>query len=415
MEYSFGYAKTKMDFHIDDKNFIGKLLPNRVIIDFKGVDEVKRALDNPIGSKKLGDIIKKGEKVAIITSDITRPMPSKIVLPVIIDEITKVGVKDKDITIIFAVGSHRAHTEEEKRYIAGDVVYDRIKCIDSNSMEYLHLGNTKAGTPIDICEAVAKADRRICLGNIEYHYFAGYSGGTKAIMPGVSTHAAIQSNHSFMVEEASKAGNLDTNPVRADIEEVEKYVPIDFILNVVLNEKKEIIKAVAGNHIKAHREGCKFLDSFYKIKIEEKADIVITTPGGYPKDLNLYQAQKSIDNAKHAVKKGGIMILAAACNEGLGGKVFEEWMTGFEKSGDMIKGIKKNFQLGGHKAAAIAMVLENCKIFLVSEMEPAFVRSIFMEPFSDIQSAVDQAIKELGEDSKVLLMPYGGSTLPVVS
>lgn len=191
MEYSFGYAKTKMDFYIDDKNFIGKLLPNKVITDLKGVDEVKRALDNPISSKKLGDIINEGEKVAIITSDITRPMPSKIVLPVIIDEITKVGVKDKDITIIFAVGSHRAHTEEEKRYIVGNVVYDRIKCIDSNSMEYLHLGNTKAGTPIDICEAVAKADRRICLGNIEYHYFAGYSGGTKAIMPGVSTHAVV--------------------------------------------------------------------------------------------------------------------------------------------------------------------------------------------------------------------------------
>lgn len=415
MEYSFGYAKTKINLNIKVKNFMDTLIPNKVTTDLKGKDEVNRSLNNPIGSKKLKYIVNNGEKIVIITSDITRPMPSKIVLPLVIDEITKGGVKDKDITIVFAVGSHRSHTEEEKRYISGNNIYDRIKCIDSNSMKYLHLGNTKAGTPIDICEAVAKADRRICLGNIEYHYFAGYSGGAKAIMPGVSTYSAIQSNHRLMVKEASKAGNLDTNPVRLDIEEVEEYVPIDFILNVVLNEKKEIIKAVSGNHVKAHREGCKFLDSFYKIKIKEKADIVITTPGGYPKDLNLYQAQKSIDNAKHAVKRGGIMILAAACNERLGGKVFEEWMTGFEKSGDMITEIKKNFQLGGHKAAAIAMVLENCRIFLVSEMEPDFVKSIFMEPFPDIQSAINKAIEELGEDSKVLLMPYGGSTLPIVS
>ncbi|MFT5874915.1 MAG: nickel-dependent lactate racemase [Clostridium sp.] len=253
----------------------------------------------------------------------------------------------------------------------------------------------------------------MCLGNIEYHYFAGYSGGAKAIMPGVSTRAAIQANHSRMLESEAKIGNLDTNPVRQDLEEAIEYCPIDFIVNVVLGKNKQIIKAVAGHYIKAHREGCKFLDVANKIVIESKADIVVATPGGYPKDINMYQSQKALDNAKHAVKKGGIIILVASCVEGLGEKVFERWMLGATSPESLIEDIQKNFELGGHKAAAIAMVLQDSKIFLVSEMETDFTRKIFMEPFSDVQSAVDKAFKEQGKDAKVLVMPYGGSTLPV--
>lgn len=412
MEYSFGFGKGKLKFNIDEKNVSNILLPNAVGLDLTGVEEVRRAMDNPISSSKLKNIVKAGENVVIVTSDITRPMPSKIVLPVVIEELNSAGVKDENITIVFALGSHRAHTEDEKKYLVGEEIYERIECIDSNSTEYVHLGITANGTPVDINKEVAKADRRICLGNIEYHYFAGYSGGAKAIMPGVSTRAAIQANHSRMVEEEARTGNIETNPVRIDIDAVEKFVPIDFIVNVVLDSSKKIIKAVAGHYIDAHREGCRFLDSFYKINIKEKADIVITTPGGYPKDLNLYQAQKALDNSKHAVKDGGIIILVASCKEGLGEKVFQQWMLSFKKSEDMIEEIKRNFQLGGHKAAAIAMILKKAKIFLVSELEPDFVRSIFMEPFSDVQSAVDAAFNEKCDNAKVILMPFGGSTLP---
>mgnify|MGYP001092010474 CR=1 FL=1 len=412
MEYSFGFGKGKLKFSIDEKNISNVLLPNEIELDLTGVEEVRRAMDNPISSSKLKNIVKAGENVVIVTSDITRPMPSKIVLPVVIEELNSAGIKDENITIVFALGSHRTHTEDEKKYLVGEEIYERIECIDSNSTEYIHLGITANGTPVDINKEVAKADRRICLGNIEYHYFAGYSGGAKAIMPGVSTRAAIQANHSRMVEEEARTGNIKTNPVRIDIDAVEKFVPIDFIVNVVLDSSKKIIKAVAGHYIDAHREGCRFLDSFYKINIKEKADIVITTPGGYPKDLNLYQAQKALDNSKHAVKDGGIIILVASCKEGLGEKVFEQWMLNFEKSEDMIEEIKRNFQLGGHKAAAIAMILKKAKIFLVSELEPDFVRSIFMEPFSDVQSAVDAAFNEKDDNAKVILMPFGGSTLP---
>ena len=234
-------------------------------------------------------------------------------------------------------------------------------------------------------------------------------------MPGVSTRAAIQSNHSAMVKNEARAGALEYNPVRLDIEEVVKFVPIDFILNVVLDEKKNIIKAVAGHHVHAHREGCNFLDSLYKVEIPKKADIVITTPGGYPKDINLYQAQKALDNSKHAVRDGGIVILLASCTEGLGEKVFERWMLNASSPDSLISDIQRNFELGGHKAAAIALVLKKAKVFLVSDLEEEFVRSLFMEPFRDVNDALEKAFEELGKDAKVLLMPYGGSTLPVIA
>jgi lactate racemase len=414
MEYSLGFAKTDMKVNIDDANLLEVLHANEVSIQLTGASEVKRAIENPIGSERLYELVKPGEKIVIVTSDITRPMPSKVVLPVVLEELTKAGVKDEDITVVFALGSHRKHTVEEIKYLVGEDIYNRINCIDSDIKDFVHFGYTENKTPIDIFTPVAKADRRICLGNIEYHYFAGYSGGAKAIMPGVSTRGAIQANHSRMVEDTAHAGNITTNPVRKDIEDTIKLIPIDFIVNVVLNEKKEIINAVAGHYIDAHREGCKFLDSFYKIPIKEKADIVISSIDGYPKDLNLYQAQKALDNAKHAVRNGGIIILVASCKEGLGEDVFEEWLLEAKKPEDLIHRIKTTFVLGGHKAAAIAMVLQNSRVFLVSELEPEFVKNIFLEPYSDVQTALDSAYEALGKNSKVILVPHGGSILPVL-
>lgn len=414
MKYNLGFAKINMDVDVEDKNLIGVLHANEVKIDKTGVCEVKRAIENPINSERLSNIVKPGEKIAIITSDITRPMPSRIVLPAVLEELYKSGVKDDDITVVFALGSHRKHTEEEKKYLVGEDIYNKIKCIDSDPNDFVHLGFTENNTPVDIFTPVVLADRRICLGNIEYHYFAGYSGGAKAIMPGVSTRTAIQANHSRMVDKNSYAGSLNSNQVRIDIDAAEKFVPIDFIVNVVLSEDKEIIKAVAGHYIDAHREGCRFLDSFFKIKIKEKADIVITSAGGFPKDLNLYQAQKALDNAKHAVKEGGIIILVASCREGLGEKTFEEWLLNAKEPAELIDRIKADFKLGGHKAAAIAMVLRNFEVYLVSELDDDLVKNIFLKPFKDVQSALKSAYKKLGEEAKVLIIPNGGSILPII-
>lgn len=414
MEIALGFGKEKIPVQVPDNQVMAVLTPNEAEIGLTGSDEVYRSMREPIGLPPLREVVKAGETVAIITSDITRPIPSYKVLPAVLDELSAAGIKDSDITIVFALGSHGGHTEERMRYMVGDAVYDRVRCIDSDVNDAVHVGTTSRGTPVDIFRPVVEADRRICLGNIEYHYFAGYSGGYKAIMPGVSTWDAIQHNHSAMVEPTACAGHLEGNPVREDIEEAGKILGVDYIVNVVLDAKKEIIRSFAGDPILAHREGCKFLDSFYKVKIPEQADIVVVSAGGFPKDINMYQAQKALDNAKHAVKDGGIIVWIASCKEGLGEKHFEQWLTGHEKSSDMITHIKTDFVLGGHKAAAIAMVLERARIFFVSDLDHDFVKKVFLEPYSDIQTAIDAAIAEKGPDAKIVLMPYGGSTLPKV-
>lgn len=407
------YAKSSVDACINENNLMGTLMPNEVKRELVGVDEVKRSLANPISSKKLSEIARGRKNVVIVTSDCTRPCPSYKIIPSLLDELHEAGVDNSEITVVFGLGSHRAQTESEMRALVGDYVYDSVKCVDADTKnDCVDMGKTSRGTPVEIFGVVARADLRILVGNIEYHYFAGYSGGYKAIMPGVSTRAAIQSNHRFMVEPESAAGRLCGNPVREDIEESGRLCPSEFICNVVLDEHKEIIKCVSGHVVDAHREGCKFLDSLYAVKMEKKADIVIASAGGFPKDRNMYQAQKALDNAAHAVRDGGIIIWIAECSEGLGEKHFEDWMTGHEKASDMIEHIKRDFVLGGHKAAAIAMVLERARIMLVSGLDADFVRSLFLEPQESLVSALTEAFDALGQDASVLLMPYAGSTLP---
>ena len=415
MELEFGYGSGTQIVQLPEKNLIGLLQSNPMEHLHHGADAVRYALDHPIGAPRLRELPKPGQRIAIIASDISRPVPSYEILPAVLDELTAAGCSDSDITVVFALGSHRRHTEEEKKRLAGEAVYQRVSCVDSVPDDCLRMGVTKNGTPVDITRAVAEADFRICTGNIEFHYFAGYSGGAKAIMPGVSTPAAIQANHRLMVQEAACAGNLDTNPLRQDIEEAGAICGIDYIVNVVLDEHKHIVYAVAGDSVQAHREGCRYLDRMYRKPIPARADIVIVSQGGAPKDSNLYQTQKALDNAKHAVKKGGTIILIGACPEGFGSSKFEQWLTQAPDAHSMIDRIHKQFELGGHKAAAIAMVLENAQIDLVSEMPDALVRSIFLNPQPSAQHALDEALQRYGPDATVLAMPFGGATLPVAT
>ncbi len=414
MLYELGFGAGVQTVEIEGSCVRDVLLPNPVKRELTGEEEVRRAIAAPTGSPPLRDIVRPGEKIAIVTSDITRPLPTWKIMPALLDELASAGCNQEDILLVFALGSHRHHTEEEQRHLAGERAWSTIHCVDSDASDCVHLGTTSNGTPVDIFRPVAEADRVICLGNIEYHYFAGYSGGAKAIMPGVSTREAIQANHSRMIRQEACAGRIEGNPVREDIEEAAAMLGIDFIVNVVLDEHKEIIRAVAGDVTKAHRDGCRYLDRLYSKAISERADVVIVSQGGAPKDLNLYQTQKALDNAKHAVRDGGIIILVGSCREGLGEKTFEEWLTSAPTPHSLIERIEREFRLGGHKAAAIAMVQEKADIYLVSEMEEGFVRSLFMTPFSSVQKAYDAAKKKLGQGASVILMPYGGSTLPQV-
>ena len=414
MKIDLGFRDTTVPVAIHEKNLQAVLQPSAIENELDEATIVRQALARPIGTPRLCEMVKPGQKVVIVTSDITRPMPTARVMPHVIEELERAGVRDADVTLVFATGVHRKPPAEECRKLAGDLAYSRIKCIGSDNEDVAYLGRTSRGTEVEIMRLVAEADFRICLGNIEFHYFAGFSGGAKAIVPGCAARRTIKANHSLMMDPRSFAGNIADNPVRLDLEEAVSFRPAQFILNVVLDAHKQIKYAVAGDMIKAHRAGCEFLRRAYLCPIESEADIVLASMGGSPKDLDLYQSQKAIDNAFHAVKQGGVIILCASCREGFGEKTFEAWFKEARTSGDLIRRIKADFQLGGHKAAAIAKTLAKAEIWLYSDLADEVVRGAFLRPVHDVQKALAEALDKFGADAKVIVMPYSGSTLPAL-
>ena len=415
MKIELGFRDTVVPVEVPDKNLQAVLQPSAIESDLSEAEIVRAALEHPIGTPRLREMVKPGQKVVIVTSDITRPMPTSRVMPYVLEELGRAGVRDADVTLVFATGVHRKPPAEECRKLAGDLAYSRIKCIGSDNEDVTYLGKTSRGTEVEIMRLVAEADFRICLGNIEFHYFAGFSGGAKAIVPGCAARRTIKANHSLMMDPRSFAGNAADNPVRLDLEEAVNMRRPQFILNVVLDAHKVIKYAVAGDMITAHRNGCEFLRKAYLCPIEAEADVVLASMGGSPKDLDLYQSQKAIDNAFHAVRPGGVIILVASCREGFGEKTFEAWFKEAQTSGDLIKRIKADFQLGGHKAAAIAKTLAKAQIWLYSDLADEVVKGAFLRPIHDVQAALDEALRQAGPDAKVIVMPYSGSTLPALT
>ena len=368
---------------------------------------IKDALQHPVQSLPLREIVQPGEKVVVVTSDSTRPFPTHIVVPYVIEELTNAGIRKEDIMVMFAIGSHRHMREEERKQLAGV----DVTLVDSEEERMHYVGSTKRGTPVEVDERLLFADRVIALGNVEYHYFAGFSGGAKAIVPGCASHKTISCNHRLMVDEQAKAGLIEGNPVREDIEEAASMVNVDFLINVVLNTHKEIVSCYAGDVTVAHRKAVQALESLYACPIAQPYDIVVVADGGYPKDRNLYQTQKALANAIYAVKEGGIIILVGGCREGYGNSVFETWVKTYHEPDQMIKEVQKHFVLGGHKAVSFAKAKKKADLYLVSSAID--VSDTFIKGRTNLQDTFDEVIQSKDNPS-VLIMPYGGSTLPVL-
>lgn len=403
IEIPFGYDILR--FYVPQKNLMGIIEPLRVEKNPDEEEEIRRALREPVGAKRLSELAMNAKSAAILVSDITRPCPSYKFLPFLLNELGEID--PKDIAVIFGLGIHRKHLTQEQIKLIGEDIFNKVKVLDFDESSCVSLGYTSRGTPIEIFRLFLESDLRICTGNIEYHYFAGYSGGSKPVMPGISSRKSIEHNHSMMLHPQASAGVIDGNPVREDIDEVGKIAGIDFILNVIINEKKEIVSAVAGDYLAAFEEGVKIYDEIYRVDVEEPADIVITSPGGCPKDINLYQAQKALDNAKDVVKDGGVIILVASCDEGLGDEVFKKWMSDMITPDLLIERIKNKFVLGGHKAAAIANLKKRAEIYLISKLNYDFVKKIGLNPAKSIDEALSKAFNKMGSGSRVLVVPYG--------
>ena len=269
-------------------------------------------------------------------------------------------------------------------------------------------------TKCGLTASFAEADVRILLGDVNYHYYAGYGGGRKSVLPAVSCGETIQHNHAMLVNPNARTGILEGNPIHIDMTEAARLAKVDFIVNVVENKKGEIVKAFAGDVEAAFLEGVKLVDEMYQVTIDRRADIVVVSAGGYPADMNLYQAYKGLDNALDAVKRGGVIILVAECLEGHGNQVFYEWMTRLGDVKAVEKEVRRNFVMGGHKALYLLKALQNHPIILVSSMPDFYATSIFkLKTARAVNDALNEAFKIAGSASRVWAMPQGSYTLPV--
>jgi lactate racemase len=407
---SLAFGSSGIEFEIPEKNVSSIILPSEPEEKEDGFSLIKKALENPINSRRLSEFVNPDSKIAIIVSDVTRPTPTAKLLPPLFEELHLGGAKDENITIFFALGLHRNQTEEESRKLVGDKIFEKMRCIQHDTQRCRRIGITSRGTPIEVFEEVINSDVIIGTGSIEFHYYAGYSGGAKSVLPGVSSKETVITNHKMMIDEKAVSGRVD-GPVRQDMEEAAKILGLDFILNVVLDSKKEIVAAVAGDFIGAHRQGVKAVDSMYKVPVEP-ADAVIVSCGGFPKDINLFQANKSLDNATQAVKEGGSIILVAECAEGVGNQVYECWNRECQSPDDAIERFKKCFEFGGHKTAIIAKTSKKFKLYLVSKLSDEQTRNAFFTPMASVEDALSEVLSE-NPDAKIHLMPHGGQTLPV--
>ena len=411
------YGKSDVCVRIPARNLLGSIEPKQA----KGIDnvnaEIKRALNEPIGSKRLSEIAEAEHKIAIVVDDFTRSAPSHIILPFVFAELMVAGVRYENITVIFGCGTHRAVRSEEATRLLGEEVINQVKVVSHNCEEedLVFVGQTKHGTKVNINPIFAEADVRVLVGDVGFHYYAGYGGGRKSVLPAISGKEAISRNHAMLLHPNARTGILEGNPVHEDMTEAARLAKVDFILNVVTNDKGEIVKAFAGDLDQAFIEATRLVDDIYRVSVDRRADIVVVSPGGYPSDINLYQAYKALDNALEATKRGGMIIMVAECPEGHGNQVFYEWMSRLEDLKKAEREVKRHFELGGHKAYYLLKALKNHQIILVSSLPDYYANGVFkLKTARAVNDAFREALKICGSQARVWIIPQGNSTLPVV-
>ena len=412
------YGESDVCIRVPARNFLGSIEAKKVVGVSDPESEIKRALKEPIGSKRLTEIAQTNQKAAIVVDDASRNAPSELMLLPVLAELNSVGVKDKDITIIFGCGTHRVVTPIEAKKLLGKEVISRIKTISHNckSEDLVYIGKTKShGTKVRINHVFAEADLKILLGDVGFHYYAGYGGGRKSVMPAISCSQTIQNNHAMLLNSKARTGILEGNPVHEDMTEAAKLAKVDFIVNVVTNSKGELVRAFAGDLEKAFYEAIKLVDELYRVTVDRRADIVVVSAGGHPGDINLYQAYKGLDNALEVVKRNGTIILVAECPEGHGNQVFYEWMMRFGELKKVEREVKRHFVMGGHKAYYLLKAQKNHAIILVSSLPDYYASDIFkLKTARAVNDAFKEALKISGSASKVWVMPEGNHTLPSV-
>lgn len=414
------YAREYLNVTLEESRVNG-VLRSRVAqypADRDEAELVAMALQNPIQSPPLRELSRSARNVLVITSDHTRPVPSKITLPLLLQEIRS-GNPTAEIKILIATGFHRPTTPEEMIDKFGRELVEREKFINHDSRDeqgMVFKGIMPSGGELWLNSLVEKADLVVSEGFIEPHFFAGFSGGRKSILPGIASQKTVLANHcsSFIANVHARTGNLKNNPIHQDMLYAARAAGLRFIMNVVLNHEQKIINAFAGDPEAAHAVGCDFVASLARVPAIP-AEIVITSNGGYPLDQNIYQAVKGMTAAEACVKKGGVIIMVAACNDGHGGESFHRWFKGNtpEIVGKTISQIKQSDTKPDQwEAQILARVLQKAHVIMVTDRcDPELIKDFHMHHAVSIEAALEIAEKLVGRDAKITVIPDGVSVI----
>jgi nickel-dependent lactate racemase len=381
-------------------------------------EAVRDALAYPIEAKPLRNLVKAQDRVVIVVNDITRLVHTDVFLPVVVQELNRAGIPDRQISVVFALGLHRGQTAEERRAIIGDAMAARLRVYDHDAFDGANLvsvGQTSRGNEVWINRRVHEADFVILTGEIIYHLLAGYSGGRKGLVPGVAGAQTITFNHGMFMDRNARCGVLEGNPIHEDLLEAARLYKPGFILNVVLHPQGGFSRVVAGDMEHAHRAGCRAVDALYKVEVPEPYDLVIASAGGFPFDIDLRQAHKGLENATRVLRPGGTLLFLAECPDGAGARALEEWLEKYSSSAEMEAELQHNFKVGNHKAYWIARLGERYKILCYSKLADRLVRQTHMVPVIDPQQALDETLAALRPGARIVCIPHSGLTLPHVA
>lgn len=379
-------------------------------------EAITASLRKPIASPPLLDRVSKTDKVVILVTDNTRPCPEDRLLPPILTELEE-KIPRENITIIIALGLHPPLDRLEMITKLGKEIVENYRVLNHDVNQTVNIGTTSRGTPVDINTRVIEADFRISTGFIEPHFFAGFSGGRKSIAPGVFSVRSAYKNHSFTMLEhpETRAGNLKGNPIHEDMVEQAKMARLDFIVNVLLNKRREITHVVAGDPFQAHEKGCQIESEIVGVKVPHPVDITITTNSGAPLDLDLYQTCKGIDTAAQITRPGGIIITVSACSAGLGPESFRKLHASVSSPEEVLREIKRQEPIGVQwENQILARTQLKNTVYLVSSLEDNLVRDMMITPIRTVEEGLEKAFQVLGTDASIAVIPEGPLVLPLL-
>jgi lactate racemase len=414
-EFELPYGSAAKEISIADHYHIDLVQPTLHSAAADPVTVVEDALNAPLDDyflEQFGGV----RSAAIAINDKTRPVLHHILLPALLERLQHIGIPTGRVELIVATGTHTPASSQEimDTYPADIVNRHRITSHDCDDLdELVDLGITRRGTPVQINRRFYEAELRIVTGNIEPHHFMGFSGGVKSAAIGLAGRSTINANHAMLIDPLTRAGLYDENPMRMDIEEIGSKIGIHFALNTIQNDHLEIIHAIAGHPESVMRTGILHSRSACQVPVRRQYDLVIASAGGYPKDINLYQAQKALTHAAMIVKDGGWIILAAECREGSGSQSCESFLSDVNDLREVFtKFQREGFRVGPHKAFQIAREAVRANLILVSDLPDELAQKFFFTPAKSIDDALEMALSQLPETVHIAVMPFATHTIP---